>query len=128
MYLGICGAYFLYFSLLSFTSLCMHLLQVMKINGVVSKELREDKYTVLDARILKWFKQGIYFCTLAACFYTLQLLLMMSNTFALRRFRHHAYYLAISVFMLLLMALYYAWAISGLRLYFREVRENQDGL
>jgi hypothetical protein len=49
----------------------MHFLQVMKINGVISKDLNEDRYASLDAKVLRWFKQGIYFCTIAACFYTL---------------------------------------------------------
>jgi hypothetical protein len=124
VFLGICGAYFVYFSLLSFTSLCMHFLQVMKINGVISKDLNEDKYAALDAKVLRWFKQGIYFCTFAACFYTLQLLLMMSSNFASRHFRHRLYYLTLSICMSLLMIVYYTWAMQGLRLYFGEVREN----
>ena len=106
----------------------MHFLQVMKINGVISKELNEDKYAGLDAKVLRWFKQGIYFCTLAACFYTLQLLLMMSSSFVSRHFRHRLYYLSLSICILLLMILYYMWALQGLRLYFGEVRENQDQL
>lgn len=124
IFFGLCGTYFVYFSLLSFTGLVMHFLQVMKINGIISQELSEEKYVALDKEILKWFRQGIYFFTLAAFFFTLQLMTMMNQNFASRRFRHDIYYAVLVICIIVIVIIYYVWAVKGLKLYFGEVRQN----
>jgi bacteriorhodopsin len=100
----------------------------MKINGSISKDLNESKFKDLDARIFRWFKQGIYFCTCAAIFYTMQLLIMMNHRFNTRRFRHKLYFLVLFLCIVVIMSLYYTWAISGLILYFGDISKNYDGI
>lgn len=81
IFIGLCGAYFIYFSLLSIIAICIYLLQIVTINGKLSRGLSSEGLSEPELRLLGWYRFGLFFLPGVAIFYLMQVVTMIKPGF-----------------------------------------------
>ena len=123
LYLAVCGAFFVYYSLLTMMLVFIRLLQVFRGEVTLSTNpSAASQLSPLDIKIDSWYRFGIFLCAGFTTFHSVNIMVITNECFHRQpdNFKRVFFYVLSLNIAVVIMA-QYTWAIEGGRLYFGEL-------